>query len=497
MQFSVVDTSLDSLAFDALVVPVFADAKLEGAAAAADHLLGGTLAEVFSSGEISGKANETSLIHTSHPTKRILIVGLGDRAKFALPSLSRYAGTAVRYLGRRNVHRFAFALPLEASTDARGAASFVVEGALAGTIDTTLRRSKVERPIDVTEIAVLAKAGDHSFDAAALDAGVKRGAIVGEAVNFARKLALEPANYMTPRILAEHAQSLADENELKIDVLDEQRMKDFGMGSLLGVAKGSEEPPRMIVIEYNGDPASSDKLALVGKGITFDSGGISLKPGDKMEDMKYDMSGAAGVIAAIGAIAKLKLKANVIAVAPATENLPSGSAQKPGDVVTAMDGQTIEVINTDAEGRLILADGLAYARKLGATHIIDAATLTGAIVVALGNEATGTMTNDDAFLAEFLPVANASGERYWHMPLYDEFTTTVKSDVADWRNSTGRPGGSLTAGAFLKAFAHDTPWIHLDIAGTGYIDKELPYHAKGATGYPVRALVAYVESKSR
>jgi leucyl aminopeptidase len=498
MQFNVESNSLQNVSTEAIVIPIFSDGTLDGAASAADSALGGAIAEILASKEINGNDNEVSLIHASSlPAKRVLLVGLGDREKFTPAKLSRYAGTAVRYLGRRNVHRIAFALPKEANANVAAAASFIAEGAQGGTIDTTIHRTKTERPIEINSVSILANAGDHAFDAAAIEQGLKRGEAVGEAVTFARSLALEPANHMTPRILADHAAKRGEAFGLTVDVLDEKRMEELGMGALLGVARGSDEPPRLIVLEYNGDPSSKEKLALVGKGITFDSGGISLKPADKMEDMKYDMAGAAGVIAAIGAIAKLGLKANVVAIAPATENLPGGRAQKPGDVVTAMDGQTIEVINTDAEGRLILADALGYARKLGATKIIDTATLTGAIVVALGHEATGTMSNDDAFVADFLRVANASGERYWHMPLYDEFSATVKSDFADLRNSTGREAGSLTAGAFLKSFVGNTPWIHLDIAGTGYLDKETPYQAKGATGYPVRALVAYVETLSK
>jgi leucyl aminopeptidase len=499
MQFNVVHQSIDTLSTEAIAIPVFSDARLDGAAADADKALGGALSEIFASKEISGKEGEVSLIHSaSLPAKRVLAVGLGDRAKFKPSALSRYAGTAVRYLGRRNVHRIAFALPLEAHAHTAAAASFIAEGAMAGTIDTTIHRTSQDRPkIDITDVSIASKAGSHTFDADAIEAGLQRGEIVGEAVAFARSLALEPANFMTPRILADRAKERGEKHGLAVDILDEKRMTELGMGALLGVARGSDEPPRLIVLEYKGDPSSSEKLALVGKGITFDSGGISIKPSDKMEDMKYDMAGAAGVIGAIGAIARLGLKANVVAIAPATENLPGGRAQKPGDVVKAMDGQTIEVINTDAEGRLILADALAYARKLGATKIIDTATLTGAMVVALGHEATGTMSNDDAFAAEFLRVANTTSERYWHLPLYDEFSATVKSEFADLRNSTGREAGSLTAGAFLKAFVGDTPWIHLDIAGTGYLDKESSYQAKGATGYPVRALVAYVEAASK
>ncbi|MDQ2857456.1 MAG: leucyl aminopeptidase, partial [Candidatus Eremiobacteraeota bacterium] len=301
----------------------------------------------------------------------------------------------------------------------------------------------------------------------------------------------------TPTHMANAAQETASKYGLTFHALDEDQMSAKNMGSILGVSRGSDEPARMIVLEWNGDPGSSEKLALVGKGLTFDSGGISIKPAENMHEMKYDMSGGAGVIAAMGAIAQLKPKANVIGIVPSSENLPGPRAMKPGDVLRAMNGKTIEVINTDAEGRLILADALCYARELGATKIVDAATLTGAMVITLGHSATGTISNDDAFRDHFIALSKNTTERYWPLPLYDEFSTTVKSEIADLRNSTGRPAGSLTAAAFLQAFVGDTPWIHLDIAGTAYTDSETSYLAKGPTGYPVRAFVALAEDVAK
>ena len=273
-------------------------------------------------------------------------------------------------------------------------------------------------------------------------------------------------------------------------------MKKLGMGSLLSVSQGSDQPAKLIVLTYEGDPGNPEKLAFVGKGLTFDSGGISIKPAENMHEMKYDMSGGAGVIAALSAVARLKPKLNVIGLVPASENLPGPRATKPGDIVRAMNGKTIEVINTDAEGRLILADALCYARELGATKIVDCATLTGSMVMALGHAATGTMSNDDPFVKHFLSVANQTGERYWQLPIYEDYSNAVKSEIADLRNSTGRPAGSLTASAFLQNFVGTTPWIHLDIAGTAYVD-ETPYMAKGPTGTPVRALVAFAEDLAK
>ncbi|MBC5811100.1 MAG: leucyl aminopeptidase [Candidatus Eremiobacteraeota bacterium] len=486
-----------SLDAGALVVPVFDDGKLDGATEVADKELSGAIADVLSSGEIKGKTGEVSLIHAKDlKVKRVLIVGLGDRKKFEPQMLAKTAGTAVRYLGKRGLRSIAFALPIEAQHHVREAVSFIVEGAIAGTIDSTTYRSEQDKPILLETLTLVTSAGTHSYEQKALEEGVERGRILGEAVNVARLMALTPANDMTPTHMAARAEELAKEFGLGFDALDEDRMRELGMGSLLGVSRGSDEPAKLIVLTYEGDPGNSEKIALVGKGLTFDSGGISLKPADNMHEMKYDMSGGAGVIAALSAIARLKPKINVIGLVPSSENLPGPRAMKPGDVLRAMNGKTIEVINTDAEGRLILADALCYARKLGATRIIDCATLTGAMVVALGHAASGAISNDDAFVKDFLAVANRSGERYWHLPLYDEYTTAVKSEIADLRNSTGRPAGSLTAAAFLQSFVDKVPWIHLDIAGTAYVD-ESSSMAKGPTGTPVRALVAYVEELAR
>jgi leucyl aminopeptidase len=491
MQVRIASDAATKIQAGALVVPVFTDVKLDGAAAEADAALGGALADVLASGEITGKPNEVSLLHAKdQPYHRVLAVGLGERTKFAPASLAKLAGTAVRYLGKRNAKSIAFALPLEAAADLERCASFIVEGALAGIVDTTTYRSEPDKPIKLDEIVLLS--GSH--DTAALGRGIERGEIVGTAVNMARIMALTPANDMTPTHLAARAQEVARDTGLDFHVLDETQMLAKGMGSLLGVSRGSDEPATLSVMTYSGDPSSGERLALVGKGITFDSGGISIKPADNMHEMKYDMSGGAGVIATMYAIGKLKPQINVIGIVPASENLPGPRAVKPGDVLRAMNGKTIEVINTDAEGRLILADALCYARELGATKIIDCATLTGACVVALGHTASGTMSNNEEWVARFLEVASTSGERYWRLPLFDDFTTLIKSDIADLKNTGGRAGGAETAGAFLKEFVADVPWIHLDIAGTAYLDGESSFQAKGPTGTPVRAFVAIAEA---
>jgi len=474
----------------ALVLPVFSDASPEGVAHRIDAELGGAVSEMLSSGEIKGKLCELSLLHAyDKPYKRVLLIGLGEAGKFEPWMLARYAGSAVRHLGRKNVRNIAFALPSQVKGNETACASFLIEGAIAGAFDTSLYQKDPERRSGADEVTILSE----GFDEAALSNGVRRGEIVGDAVNFARRLAITPANDMTPTHLANEATRAAREAGLEIEVFDEARCRDEGMGSFLSVAQGSAQPPKFIVMTYKGDPGSRELLALVGKGITFDTGGISIKPADRMEEMKYDMSGGAGVIAAMRAIGKLKPQINVLGIVPATENMPGGKATKPGDIFTAMNGKTIEVINTDAEGRLILADALCYANKLGATKIVDAATLTGACVIALGHAASAAVSNNEEFAQQFLSIAKPTGERYWQMPLYDDYGNQMKSDIADLKNSGGRPAGTLTAAAFLKAFAGETPWVHLDIAGTAYLDNESAWQAKGPTGTPVRAFIALVE----
>jgi leucyl aminopeptidase len=477
----------------ALVVPAFADTPLDGTAKEVDAALGGVIADAISSGEIRGRVGEHVLVYAKgQPYRRVLAVSLGEHAKFEPHFLARYAGTAVRYLGRRNVDEIAIALPEQARGHEAMAASFVAEGAITGSFDTTIYQAKPDVRVATVSIDVVAP----GLDASEVDRGIAHGTILGEAVNLARRLAVTPANDMTPTKLAEAAADVAKQTGLEIEAFDEARARQEGMGSFLSVAQGSAQPPKFIILRYNGDPSSKELLALVGKGITFDSGGISIKPAERMEEMKYDMSGGAGVIAAMSAIGRLKPKINVVGLVPATENMPGGKATKPGDIVAAMNGKTIEVINTDAEGRLILADALCYANKLGATRIVDAATLTGACVIALGHASSAAVTNDDKFVAEFLAAAKPSGERYWQMPYYEDYTAAMKSDIADLKNTGGRPAGTLTAAAFLKEFVGNTPWIHLDIAGTAYLDNEFAWQAKGPTGTPVRAFVALVEALS-
>jgi leucyl aminopeptidase len=494
MQVHLTADAASDVSAGAIVVPFFSESPLEGIIKDIDAANAGLVTEALASGEIRGKLGDLVLGYAKdRPYRRVLAISLGDRATFEPYLLARYAGSAVRYLGRRNVEKIAIALPPQAQGREATCASFVAEGAITGTFDTTLYQDKPDRRLATNDVAILSA----GFDAEEIARGIARGTALGDAVNLARRLAVTPANDMTPTHLAEEAAQMAQATGLDIEVFDETRARSEGMGSFLSVAAGSVQPPKFIVLRYNGDPSSKELLALVGKGITFDTGGISIKPAEKMEDMKYDMSGGAGVIAAMSAIGRLKPKLNVVGIVPATENMPGGKATKPGDIVKAMNGKTIEVINTDAEGRLILADALCYANKLGATKIVDAATLTGACVIALGHASSAAITNNDAFGSQFLAAAKPTGERYWQMPYYEDYTTQMKSDIADLKNTGGRAAGTLTAAAFLREFVGNTPWIHLDIAGTAYLDNEFPWQAKGPTGTPVRAFVALVESLGR
>ena len=318
-----------------------------------------------------------------------------------------------------------------------------------------------------------------------------RGRIVAESQNFTRELVNEPGNRLSPTVLAGHAARMAAEQGLECEVLDRERMQQLGMGALLGVAAGSSEPPALIVVRYRPEQpaAGGAHLGLIGKGVTFDSGGISIKPSENMDKMKYDMAGGAAVLGAMRALAQLKPGIPVTALIPAVENMPGGRAQRPGDIVTTLSGKTVEVLNTDAEGRLILADAITYAKRLGCTHLIDAATLTGAIVVALGYVNAGVFANDDALLGKVLAASKAAGEKMWHMPLDDEYKEVLKSAFADMPNIGTRWGGAITAAMFLKEFVESTPWVHLDIAGTAWLEEAKPFLAKGPSGLPVRTLI--------
>jgi leucyl aminopeptidase len=483
MQITIGRKPLEQIEADALVVPVFEGSK-EARFGAGD---------LFDAGEIAGKPLELTLLHhvPGMAARRILLAGAGKLEKFDSAEMRKLAGAAVRHLKSKSVKKIALALgPDHAGADYAAAA---VEGAILGDYEPDLYKTGGDKK-SVDEF-VLVAAGGATGDAAAVEEGVGRGRTIAEAQNFARALVNEPPNRLTPVKMAEAARKMASEYGLGCEVLEREDMERLGMGALLGVAMGSAEPPALIVIRYRPEPTESKvhlsnvHLGLVGKGVTFDTGGISIKPAEGMDKMKSDMAGGAAMIGAMRAIAQLKPAIQVTAFVPCVENMPGSRAQRPGDIVVAMSGKTIDVLNTDAEGRLILADALTYARQQGCTHLVDAATLTGAIVVALGHLNVGLFSNDDGMRDRVLQAAKAEGERMWAMPLDDDYKELLKSAFADLANIGGRAGGAITAAMFLKEFADPAPWVHLDIAGTAWLDESKPSLAEGPTGLPVRTLV--------
>ena len=453
-----------------------------------DHAVRGAANEVIASGEVSGKIFETTLLHrpANLKAKRLLLVGGGKAKNFTSFELRRLAGTAVRFLKPKSIKSFALVVP--DNFDAADMVKAVVEGAFVGNFDPdTYKSDRKDQKIE--SLTVVARG-----DQAPLQGAMDEARVMGESQNFTRELVNEPSNRMTPTMLAERAKQMSKEVGLKCEVYGADKIKEMKMGAFWSVAQGSDEPPALIVMRY--EPANAPEkpvIGLVGKGITFDTGGISIKPADGMEKMKYDMAGGAAMIGAMRAIALLKPRVKVIGIVCATENMPSGKAQKPGDVQIAMSGKAIEIINTDAEGRLVLADGLFYARQLGCTHLIDAATLTGAVVVALGYANAGVFANDDAMYERFKRALDKAGEKFWRMPLDEEYKEMIRSNIADIINSGGRWGGAITAAMFLKEFAEDTPWMHLDIAGTAWMEENKAWIAKGPSGIAVRSLVELVK----
>ena len=495
MQITLETKPFVALETDALVSYVFEDADpVQGRIAEINQLTDGLLRKLAASGELTGKPLEMTLVHAPRGLKadRLLVVGAGKREKFDAAVLRKTAGAALRYLKSRSVKQFAFVLRENESLEA--SAQAVAEGALTANFESD--KYKTDKK-DAKSFDSIALAGFSDQNRAAADKGLARGRVIADAQNFARDLINEPSNKLTPKILAEKAAAMAQEAGLSVDILDEKRIADLKMGALLSVAQGSVEPPRVMVVTYapSNPKPGTPVIGLIGKAVTFDTGGISIKPSDGMEKMKYDMAGGATMLGVMRAIAALKPNVKVICVVPSTENMPGGHAQKPGDIQTAMSGKTIEVLNTDAEGRLILADGIHYAKQLGATHLIDAATLTGAIVVALSNINVGVFGSDQPFTDKLLANAKAAGEKMWQMPIDDDYREFIKGTVADIQNiGSGKGGGAITGAMFIKEFTGDSPWIHLDIAGTAWNDDAKPWLAKGPTGVALRTLINLVMS---
>jgi leucyl aminopeptidase len=473
---------------DLLVIPLFEGESAIDTIPSLDSATAGELRRATESGEVSARPFEfftTPLVDGAWRARRVAFVGAG-RASDATPERLRKLATAVGMLARqRHIPRIAFLLrgPSPSAAMAQAVADGFVLSTFSGDVYKTGER--IGPPADEMMVAT----AEGQTTAGALEKAVERGRILGESANLARSLSNEPSNVLTPRVFAERGAQISKEAGLHVEVLDEHAIERLGMGLLLGVARGSVEPPRVLVMKH--EPSNAPKspvLGLVGKGITFDTGGISIKPADGMERMKDDMAGGAAVVCAMRAIALLRAPVRVIGIVPMTENMPGGRALKPGDVLTGASGTTVEVINTDAEGRLILGDGLWYARHLGATHLVDVATLTGACMVALGKVASGLFGQPDDWVETVRATSQRAGDRCWPLPLFDEYAEQLRSEIADIVNSGGRPAGACTAAMFLREFAGGLPWAHLDVAGTAWADEAKPFQPKGATGVAVRTL---------
>jgi leucyl aminopeptidase len=494
MEIKVVTGNIVQTSSDAMVLNYFEDeGGVEGNLAAVDRALDGAISQLINRGEIKGKFKETCSIFTlgKLPVSRVLVVGLGKKSELNPEKIRVTIADTCKALRQKSLERvcsIAHGVDIPGlDTEVIGQA--IAEGALLGTY--TFRRYFSKAP-DYKEIQEMSIVIEDESRLEALARGCQKGRIIAEAAILARDMSNEPANVMTPSAMAEISGDIARKYNLGITIIEREEMQRLGMGGLLGVAQGSQQPPKFIVLKYRGRDSDETDIALVGKGITFDSGGISIKPSEGMGEMKGDMAGGAAVIGAISAIVQLKPSVNVASIVPATENMPGGAALRPGDIVKFMNGKTAEIISTDAEGRLILADALSYAGKIGAKRIVDVATLTGACHIALGDYCTGTLGNNQKFIEQIISAGAQAGECLWQLPMNEEYRELIKSDVADIKNTGGRYGGAITAAWFLREFVNSTPWVHLDIAGTSTTDKDRGYLIRGNTGVPVRTLINLV-----
>jgi leucyl aminopeptidase len=493
MEVTVKTGGLDRESVDAIVLMLSeGDAMPQGAATMVDKSLDGAIAALFRDGEFTGKSKQQAVLHTHGrlKAKKVVLVGLGKPERLTLEELRQAAGCAARYA--RDLCASTIAVPIDDAERGHQPPSDAAQAVVEGMVLALYRFDKFKtEENNRQDIAAVRFVATNRAQVRALQQGAEIGRIFGESTNMARSLVNHPSNEMTPTMLAEQARQMAKACDLTCEILNRQALEKLRMGLFLGVAQGSEQPPKFIILEHRGGKRSQGNIVFVGKGITFDSGGISIKSADGMERMKYDMSGGAAVIGALRAAALLKVPRNVVGLIPATENLPSGKATKPGDVHRAMNGKTAEIINTDAEGRLILGDALAYAARYKPIACVDLATLTGACVVALGHEAIGMMgnTQSEALMDRLRRAGMRTGERVWQLPLWDEYLEYVKSDVADVKNvGMGRAAGAIAGAAFLVKFVDGYPWVHLDIAGTAWADREQSYKSKGGTGVGVRLL---------
>lgn len=495
MKIQVQDAKVEEFKTEAVLLYHFKGEKaLLNKTAKMDRVTRGLITEVLRSGDFKGELYQSSLIYThgNGPARRILLVGLGRKREF---TLDRWRGaTAKGAQVLRDVGIKEFATPLvEGALDRVSLdmlAQTLVEGVCLGLYDfKELKTENRKKPRKIEKMVILEQ---DPTRAAAVEQGALVGDILVQGVTLARDLVSRPGNLHTPSMMAKTAETIAQESGLTFNVLEEEDARKEGMGAFLAVTRGSDEPAKFIVLQYHGEKDPSATIALVGKGITFDSGGISIKASDKMDRMKNDMGGGAAVLATMQVTARLGLPLHLVGIVPCTENLPSGRAYKPGDVITALSGQTIEIISTDAEGRLVLADGLTYALRFKPDAIVDLATLTGACVIALGDRVAGMIGNNDRLKARLRRSAEITGEKVWELPLWEEYQEQIKSDSADMRNVGGRAGGTITGAALLSRFVRKTPWVHLDIAGPVWTEKNLPYIPKGATGVGVRLMVQFL-----
>lgn len=497
MKVKVTRDKFDKAKADVIVVPVYQETPLEADSPAAqlDASLDGLLKDYLDSGDFSAALNSTTLLRTrgSIAAPRVLLVGLGKPESFTVDHLRQASASAATTVQKLGVATMAMLLP--ASVLALAAQSqAATEGALLGLYSLKTYKT-AEDETDKGQLSELQLLAASSSAQQTLNEGVERGEIIAQAVSLARDLANSPGNDVNPSYLANTAKQIAKKTSLKCKVLSQSDMEKLNMGCLLGVAQGSVQPPVLIMLDHAPNGATEAPVVLLGKGITFDSGGISIKPAASMEDMKMDMSGGAAVLGAMQALAQLGHPRRVVGLVPASENLPSGEAVKPGDILRAMSGKTVEVINTDAEGRLVLADALSYAvANLNPERMIDLATLTGAVVIALGSHATGMMGTDEDMMSILNDAGEQTAERVWQLPLFEDYSKQIKSDFADIKNVGGREAGSITGGAFLKEFVGDIPWVHLDIAGTAWTSTARPYIPKGATGVGIRLLIDALEA---
>ncbi|MCD4782446.1 MAG: leucyl aminopeptidase [Candidatus Eremiobacteraeota bacterium] len=498
MEIITIKTKPQDIEADAVVMFTFSDVKPAGELKSLDEKMNGMISRLIESGEISGKYREFTLIHTTDiKAPRLLIMGLGKNKDFDVDKIRSMTGRSARILRRIKCKNIAYSSFTGLGIDPRMSAQYIAEGLIMGLYHFKRHVTKTSPKEPIEKVTIIAK---NSEEVELVKSGIEKGMVLARATNFARDLVNEPGNIMTPTYFEKQARKISKELGIEIKVYEEDELREMGVGAFLAVAQGSKEPPKIVKMTYEGDPGKPF-VGFVGKGITFDAGGLCIKPAEGMYRMYSDCSGACAVLGAMSAIAKLKLPVNVVGIMPMTENMPSGTAYRPGDIITSYSGKTIEILNTDAEGRLALADGITMAKEAGAKFIVDIATLTGGCVIALGCIASGIMGNNEKLIDYVKQAGEIAAENMWHLPLYDDYFAQIYSDVADMENLGGKSASACTAGIFLKQFVEDeTPWVHIDIAGTAMIERErTPYLKKpylpkeGGTGVGVRTLVHLAE----